>query len=424
MRTRAFIILIIMSLSWTAICQVPPKLTLEYCQEQAVMNYPSYRQYELLRQSADLEQNNLSKNWLPALSLNGQASYQSDVTKVPTIIPEFAPEPISKDWYKMYLDVSQVIWDGGATKQARDIEALDNNIDMLNLDIELYDVKRRINNLFFSILLLQENRDLLNNHANMISSRLEEVESAVRNGLVLSSNSDILKAELLKVEQKVEEINISEQAAFQSLSLLIGQEIEEGTILSMPSPVVSLGLGAEERLEFGLLDLQQDKLMAIKKMTSTSLMPRFQAFGQAGVGRPAFDMLNDNFDEYYIVGVRMNWTFWNWNKTRNEKSIIDINHEIISSKRDALDRNLLVELNNNLAEIARFESLLVKDEEILDLRSRVVKQYASRLNNGVITATEYLTELNAESEARLNINIHKIKLVQAKYQYLATIGRL
>jgi outer membrane protein TolC len=411
-------------MSWPAFTQESIVLTLEFCQQQAVMNYPSYRQYELLKQTEELEQKNLGKNWLPSLNLNGQASYQSDVTKVPTIIPEFAPEPISKDWYKIYLDVNQVIWDGGATKQGKAIENLDHNIDILHLDIELYSLKQQVNDLFFSLLLLQENRNLLNNHASMISSRLEEVESAVRNGVVLSSNADILKAELLKVEQKIEEINIAEEAAFQSLSLLIGQDIPEGAILKMPAPVISMNLGPQERLEFGLFDLQQQKLEAMKKMSGTTLLPKFQAFGQAGMGRPAFDMLNDNFDDYYIVGVRMNWNFWNWNKTHNEKSILDINHEIISSKRDAFDRNLSIKLENNLAEIKKYENMLQKDQEILDLRSKVVKQYASRLNNGVITATEYLTELNAESEARLNINIHKINLVQAKYQYMATIGRL
>jgi outer membrane protein TolC len=399
-------------------------LSLEYCQEQAVLNYPSYRQYELMQQATDIEQKNLGKNWLPALNLNGQASYQSDVTKVPTIIPQFAPEPISKDWYKIYLDVSQVIWDGGTTKQGKVIEDLDHSMDIQNLEIELYTIKQQVNNLYFSILLLQENRNLLQVHAGMISSRLKEVESAVRNGVVLASNADILRAELLKVEQKIDEIDIAERAAMQSLSLLIGQEIKAVTLLEMPSPQVDLTNGPQQRLEFGLFNLQQDKMEALKKMNGTALMPRFQAFGQAGIGRPAFDMLNDNFDDYYIVGIRMNWNFWNWNKARNEKDILDLNQQIIASRRDAFDRNISIEMENKRSEVIKYEQLLLKDQEILDLRSKVVKEYNSRLNNGVITATEYLTELNAESEARLNINIHKIQLVQAKYHYLATIGEL
>jgi outer membrane protein TolC len=163
---------------------------------------------------------------------------------------------------------------------------------------------------------------------------------------------------------------------------------------------------------------------ALMKMSGTSLMPKFQAFGQAGIGRPAFDMLSNDFEGYYIVGLGLNWNFWNWNKTRNEKDILSLNREIIATRRDAFDRNLSIELENDRAEIEKFENIIQKDQEILELRTRVVKEYTSRLKNGVITATEYLNELNAESEARLNINIHKIKLVQAKYDYLATIGQL
>ncbi len=424
MKSRALILIIILILSISSRGQEHPVLTLEYCQEQAVLNFPAYRQYELLKQTSELEQKNLGKNWLPSLNLNGQASYQSDVTKVPTIIPEFAPEPISKDWYKIYLDVSQVIWDGGATKQGKSIEEIDNNMDVQNLEIELYSIKQKVNNLFFSILLLQENRDLLRIHADMISSRLKEVESAVKNGVVLSSNADILRAEILKVEQKIDEMDIAERAAMQSLSLLIGQEIAEGTSLQMPAPEVDLAEGPQQRLEFGIFDLQEQKMDALKKMKSTSLMPKFQAFGQAGLGRPAFDMLSNDFEDYYIIGLRLNWNFWNWNKTRNEKGILDLNRKIISTKRDAFNTNLSIELATKRSEVDKYEKIIQKDKEILDLRTKVVKEYDSRLKNGVITATEYLSELNAESEARLNINIHKIKLVQAQYEYLATIGQL
>jgi outer membrane protein TolC len=401
-----------------------PVLTLQHCQQQAVLNYPSYRQYELLQNSTELQVKNLGKNYLPALNLNGQASYQSDVTKVPTIIPQFAPAPISKDWYKLYLDVSQVIWDGGATRQGKTIEGIDHQIDIQNLDIELYKIKEQVNGLYFSILLLQENRNLLLIHSGEISSRLKDIESAIRNGVVLPSNADILKAELLKVEQKMDELDVTVRAVMSSLSLLIGEEIPEETIFEMPSPEIDLAENAHNRLEFGLFELQQSKMDAMKKMSGTSLLPKFQAFGQAGLGRPAFDMLNNDFDDYYIIGVRMNWNFWNWNKTRNEKDILDVSRQIIAAQRDAFDRNISVDMENKRAEVIKYEQMIQKDQQILDLRSKVVSEYSSRLKNGVITATEYLTELNAESEARLNINIHKIQLVQAKFNYLSTIGQL
>ena len=424
MKTHAFIIAIFILLPAVSRTQHNGVLTLEYCREQAVLNYPAHRQYELLREVTEIEQKNLGKNWLPTMNLNGQASYQSDVTKVPTIIPQFSPEPISKDWYKLYLDVTQVVWDGGSTRQGKVIEGIDHDIDVQNLDIELYRIKEQVNNVFFNILLLQENRNLLEMHIGLISARLEEVNSAVSNGVILASNADILRAEKLKAEQKLDEVDAARGAALASLALLIGEEIPPGTHLLMPSPEVDLSQGPGQRLEYGLFDLQQSRLDAMKKMSATSLMPKFQAFGQAGVGRPAFDMLSDDFEDYYIVGLRLNWNFWNWNRTRNEKELLTLNSSIVDSKKDAFTKNVSIEQERARAEVIKYESLIRKDQEILELRSKVVREYTSLLDNGVITATEYLSELNAESEARLNINIHKIQWVQAKYQYLATIGQL
>jgi len=424
MKIKYFIAGAAMMLTVQVQAQEGKQLTLEYCQGQAVAYYPATRQYALLQESSDLELKNLGKNWLPTMNINGQASYQSDVTKVPTIIPQFSPEPISKDWYKLYLDVSQVIWDGGSVRQGKAVQTVDHEIDVRNLELELYQVKEQVNNLFFSILLLQENRNLLETHVEEISSQLKDIESAVRNGVVLSSNADILKAEKLKVEQKIEEISLSIDAALKSMAILMGEEIPMGSTLLMPEPEINLSSTPDQRLEFGLFTMQQSKMETLKKVSNTSLLPKFQAFGQAGYGRPAFDMLNNDFTDYYIVGVRLNWNFWNWNKTKNEKAILSLNQQIIDSKRDAFSQNLSIDMQNKRSDILKYEQIILKDQEILDLRTRVVKEYESRLKNGVITATEFMTELNSESEARLNINIHKIQLVQAKYRFLAAIGQL
>ena len=135
-------------------------------------------------------------------------------------------------------------------------------------------------------------------------------------------------------------------------------------------------------------------------------------------------MLLNEFDDYYIIGAKLNWNIWNWNKTRNEKTILDLHKQIISSNRETFDQNLATDLEKRMTEIMKYESLLPKDEEIVKIRAGIVETYASQLNNGVITATEYITELHAETEARLNLRIHEIQLVRAKYDYLATAGKL
>jgi outer membrane protein TolC len=415
---------ITLSLVLSALASQTQPLTLETCRQKAVLNYPSYRQHELIDNSAELRINNLNKVWLPSMNLSGQASYQSDVTKVPTIIPQFSPEPIDKDWYKFYLDMVQVIYDGGSTRQSREIEEVSRQIDQQNLEMELYSLRQRVDNVYFTILLLQENARLLEVTVTEIEARIKDVESSVRNGIVLPINSDILNAELMRVRQKQSELSIGITSAFSVLSVLTGEEIPETMPLQLPEPEVVLPADGSSRLEYGLFGLQQKKLEDLKKLSGTQLVPRLSAFAQAGLGRPAFDMLSNDLEGYYIVGARLSWNFWNWNKTRNEKKILDLNKEIMVTKEETFTQNLATEMINRQAEIIRFETLIEKDAEILSLRQNIVRSYASQLENGVITATEYLAELNAETHARMNLQIHKVMLVQSKYLYLASTGKI
>ena len=246
--------------------QAPALLTLEWCQQKAVDNYPAYRQYELLANSSDLNVKNLNKNYLPELNLNAQASYQSDVTKVPTIIPEFAPAPIDKDWYKFTLDLNQVIYDGGTTRQNKNLESIDHQIDAKNLDIELYQLRDRVSQIYFNILVMQQNQSLLKLHKETIEARLKEVESAVRNGVVLASNADILRAEILKTEQKQAEIDIAVSAGLSALSKLVGEGIPASASLDMTEPDIVAVPDLSQRLEFGLFSLQENKMDALKKV--------------------------------------------------------------------------------------------------------------------------------------------------------------
>jgi outer membrane protein TolC len=154
------------------------------------------------------------------------------------------------------------------------------------------------------------------------------------------------------------------------------------------------------------------------------LIPRVFAYGSAGYGKPGYNMLLNEFDDFYIIGAKLNWNIWNWNRTKNEKTILDLHKEIISSNRASFDQNLASDLERRISEITKYESLLPKDQQIVDIRAGIVQTYASQLSNGVITATEYITELHSETEARLNLRIHEVQLVRAKYDYLATAGKL
>jgi len=399
-------------------------LTLEYCLATAKANHPLFDQYDLLASGSALKIKNYNKNYLPEMNINGDAHYQSDVTEVPTFVAALAPEPLDKDQYKISLDVSQMIYDGGMTRKNKDIEYIENQINQQNIGIDLYRLNERIVGVYFSIISLQESLDLLDITRKNLSARLSEVESGVKNGLVLASNAEILKAELLKIDQKEIEINAGISSGYNLLSILMGEEIVSGTDLEWNDPIVESFVVGRDRPEYTLFSLQQQKTESMKKLASSRLVPKMWAYGQAGYGRPGYNMLLNEFDDFYIIGAKLSWNFWNWNRTRNEKSILDLHKEIIDKNRESFDQSLATDLERKMAEIMKIQALIPKDEEIATIREGIVNTYSSRLQNGVITATEYVTEVHAELEARVNLKIHEIQLARAKYEYLAAAGKL
>lgn len=425
MKKLAFIIILVV-LGPTSYGQTDTSLTLVFCHDQAVKNHPLAKQFELLNKSSELQTKNIGKNYLPDMAINGQMHYQSDVTKVPSKvpIPELQIQPIDKDWYKISLDVNQLIYDGGFTKHNKGLEAFDYLIDEQNVKISLYDLKKQVNKVYLNILLLHENQRLLKVHQSAIEDRLKEMDSRIRHGVILQSNADVLNAELLKVHQKLIEVRIAVRTNMQVLAELTSTDIPENTALIIPEMTIDLPDNQKKRLEYGLMAFQQSRLEEMKKLANANLLPKFYGFGQLGYGRPGYDMLNNNFDDFYMIGFRMNWRFWNWNKSRNEKEILELNKSIISTQIETFDKNLRIETDRCLAEILKFEELISKDREILELRSKIARTYAAQMENGVITATEYLTELRAETEAKLDLEKHKLELINAKLEYLTTIGEL
>ncbi|MDX9905045.1 MAG: TolC family protein [Bacteroidales bacterium] len=399
-------------------------LSLADCLSKAEASHPLFQQYDLLASTSDLKVKNLGKNFLPDINISGDAHYQSDVTEIPFSSPAFPIEALDKDQYKISLDVSQMIYDGGMTRKNKDIEYIEAQINRANVGITLYQLKERIVGTYFSIISLQENRKILAINRENLKARLKDVESGIRNGVILASNAEILKAELLKIDQKEIEINAGIDLGYKILSVFTGEEISTGTFLNWDNPVVEVNISGNNRLEYSLFGLQAEKTDALKKLASSKLVPRFFAYGSAGYGKPGFNMLLNEFDDFYIIGAKLSWNVWNWNRTNNEKRVFDLQKQVIESNRDAFTRNLSADMEKRISEIAKYEALLPKDREIAGLRAGIVETYASQLQNGVITATDYMTEMNAETEAKLNLRFHEIQLVRAKYEYLAAAGKL
>lgn len=405
--------------------QQTEQVSLQECHQNAMVNYPNFIQTELNNASYELNIKNIKTAYYPSLNLNGQIHYQSDVTKMPIPpIPGFVNPVISNDWYKINLDVQQVIYDGGVTSGKKAVESADREISNQQVQIELYQLKEKVNHLFFNILFLKESTDVLDVLSQSLKASIKDATSAFNNGTILKSEVDKLKVELIYINQQVIEKQSDITALISALNEITKLNIASAKALTTPKLTITNFNYINNRPEYILLTKQQEKLGAVKSLTGSKRRPVFSAFGQAGYGRPGYDMLNNDFDDYYMIGARLHWNIWDWNKVQHERQILDIQKEIITSKKQSFDQNLRADLFLRTESISKYKKLLETDAEILELQNNVVSTALVQFNNGIITSTTYLIELNKLAKVKLNTEAHKLQLVFAKYQYITAIGNL
>jgi len=413
-----------LSLTLSLQAQENKAITLQYCQTEAINNYPTLKDKILLQNVSELRVRNVNAGILPQINLNGQATYQSDAIDITLPSPSGTPINItqSKDQYKLTLDVNQLLFDGGTTRYQRKLEEVSLTSDLQQVDVDLFKIKEQVNNVFFLLLNLQENQRLLITTLDEIKEREKIVSSSVKHGVLMPSDLDVLAAERLKTEQQLAEIDINRKAALSVLSLFINQSLSDSAKFELPL-IEFKDTIAIKRPELALFDLQEKRIDANKQLTGSLLMPKAYAFAQAGYGRPGLNMLSNEFSPFYILGASLKWNLWDWNKNRHDRQILDIQKQMVNTRRETFDKNLNIDLQNRLATIKKMEEALKRDNQIVELRSRVTRTAASRLENGVITSTDYLTDLNTETIAKISLETHKIQLVQAKANYLVAKGQ-
>lgn len=407
--------------------QVSKKATLAGCQEKAVQNYPLSGQFDILKNASDVRLENLNTNYLPKLDLNGQITWQSEVTKVAIDLPPAfnvdIPEP-SKDQYRFTLDISQTIYDGGITRKQKELEMLELDVQTKSVDLELYRLKERITRLYFNIIILKKNEVLLKVLRDNVSSRLSTLESVVKHGAALNKDANILKAEILKIDQNISEILINLDANLKMLSELTYDQYSFNTIFEVPEVDIGTGTDYQQRIEYAILGLTQKKIIQRKNLVSSINIPKVFGFGTAGYGKPGLNMLSDEFDTFFMVGAKLNWSIWDWDHNKNEKMVLDLQQDLIEIQKEAFNKNLQIDLTAKIAQINKYNELLAKDLEIISLKSEIAKISSAELENGIITSNDFLIDLNAETQAKLNYELHKVMLVKAKLDYLTAKGDL
>ena len=403
-------------------------ITLDFCYQQVQKTYPLIRQAGLMDKSSDLRTKNLNKNYLPAFNVNGSASWQNEVTEVviplPSNLPTLQGPTIPKDQYKLTLDVSESIYDGNVTSYQKKLEKYNLNVDKKNVDASLYLLKDQVNQFYFSILLTQQNIKLLLETRKQLESKLNEVESAVKNGAMLKMNADLIRAEIIKLEQNIYELSMDRIAGIRMLSELVSFPMDENSSFKIPV-IILPGMNFEnKRIEFEIYSIQRERTNLLKNMVTTKWNPKLWAFGQFGLGRPGYNFLSSDIAPEVMLGAKLTWNPWNWNANRNEKKIYDIQGDILKNQQESFDKNIRVTTQRNVADITKLPELLIRDQELIDLRAGITKTASSQLTNGTITSSDYILRINDETQARMGLEIHKIQLVKAKISYLYNLGKL
>jgi len=397
-------------------------ITIDEAYQLARKNYPLIKQRELIKKSSAYSVENASKGYLPQLNFSGQATYQSAVTNFPfTIpIPGFTLPTYSKDQYKIYGEVDQSIYDGGIIKNQKQTEETNEAIQQQNLEVELYALYDRVNQLFFGILLSDEQLKQNQLLQNDIQNGIDKAKSLVTNGTAFRSSVDELQAQLLQTDQSKVEIIALRKAYADMLSLFINEPIDSNTELKTP-PVPALA-DSINRPEMLLYDYQKKVYDLQGNLLNAQLRPKFDFFFQGGYGRPGLNFLSNDFALYYITGIRLSWNLGSLYTLKNQRQILNINKQTLDIQKENFVFNTTISQKQGNADINKYGELIKKDDEIISLRESVKNAASAQLENGVLSAHDYLTEVDAEDQARQNKILHEVQLLQSQYSYQVLTG--
>lgn len=412
-------ILLILLFVISIISNAQETLTLEDCYALATKNYPLAKQKELLQQKSNYEIDAITKGKLPKMDLNAQATYQSDVIGFSSKMPGVTP--INKDQYRATLDINQLLYNGGMIEANSELKQAQTKTQQQQIEVSLYQLKTRIHQYYFSILLLQEKSELLKSKKELLQSKVQEVKSGVKYGAILPASELILEAELLKIKQQLTEIDFEKIKMTQNLSDLTFTKIDTQTILLVPNS--NLENNRNNRPEIVFYNLQKQQLEFSKKTLATSVLPKINAFAQAGYGNPGLNMLDNSFQPFYIAGLKANWTILDWGKNKIDLKTLDIAKEIIETEKETFELNNKMQLREIESEIGKTKQLLELDNNIIHVREKIVTSANAQMKNGVITTSEYLTEFSNLYEAKNSLKTHEVQLAAAKSSYEITNGK-
>lgn len=399
------------------------QVTLAQLQSLAKDNYPLLRQKQMYTEIGSNKVKQLNSNFLPQVLVTGQATYQSEVTELNIPIPGvvgggFKQKP---DQYAFGVELKENILDYGAVKTQKNIERQSSDLQSQQVDADMIKVKQQVNQLYGNIYLQQENKKIQMLRITELDAKRRKMQSAVENGAALQSNFLVLDAEYLQTQQKIEEINSNLVVWYKTLSLYTNKNLDTTTVFADVDKSVTLQ-SVVMRPEYRIFELQSSTLKLREKMINKNNLPKLFVFGRGYYGRPGFNFLNNDFRPYGLVGAGLNWNISAYYTSGRDKKNLAINTDIVSNQKRIFDINLQSAMIQQQEEISRLQKMLLSDARIVEAKTAVRKASSSQLDNGVITSSDFIIDLNSENQAQFNLKLHEIQLLMAKENYNTTLG--
>ncbi|MGM9717614.1 MAG: TolC family protein [Prevotella sp.] len=403
--------------------------TLEECQRAAEQNYPLIRQYGLIEKTTGLNVANIQKGWLPQVTASAQATLQSDVTAFPdklqTVFQQtgITMDGLKKDQYRVGIDVQQTVYDAGNIKSQKEIARRQGELQSRQNEVTMYNVRRRVNEMYFSLLLVDEQIRLNADLQTVLEGNEKKLAAMLKGGTASESDWQNVKAERLNVVQKMTGLQSQRTALARMLSIFCGIEVNGLVKPEMPenmNPSINL------RPELKALDAQLRQTDAQERALDAAMMPRLGVFAQGYYGYPGYNMFEDMMSRKFswngMIGARLTWNIGALYTRKNDKAKLQVQRETteVNRERFLFDNNLeQIEQNEN---ISRYRQMMTDDEEIISLRSSIRKAAESKLAHGIIDVNDLVREINSENKARVEQCIHEIEMLKEIYDLKITIG--
>jgi len=395
-------------------------ITLQDAINQAIQHYPISKQKDLTKQLGKLNEKIISNKFLPQMDIVGQATYQSEVTVF--ALPGGPSIPaMSKDQYSFGPSVNYSLTNHNEIKTENELDAAKTELSLNQYDIDQQRLKERITNLFANILIQQKNKEIQFLRKSDLNTQLKKISSGVSDGSTLKSNQLVFESEILVSDQHIEDIDATLLGMIQEINILTGLQLNNKTEFQL-NKITTIDSSAINRPELRVFQSQEKVLSLQKSLIKKQEKPTVYLLGQGLYGRSGYNILNNDFRPYGIAGLGLNWSLNNLMTSPKKEKTIDINQQLVNRQHELFSMNLEASLASKSAEINKYPDIISKDEQIVEKRKQILKVVASQLENGAITSTEYLTELNAENSAELNMLLHQVQSEIAKNQYNTLLG--